>query len=102
MVFAFVLSEIFASLGFFTFFYLLQFVILIGWFLIILVSFLLIIAQCRLAKYNSIKEAINLKEVINDIKRIGLLNLIGWVIIMCVLTLGVFGILILLGFLNGH
>ena len=50
------------------------------------------IAMCRLAKYDNIGEALNFREVIEDIKKIGLGRYIGWyvlVIIICII-LGIF------------
>ena len=60
--------------------------------LYIIFGFLMEVAMCRLAKYDNIGEALNFREVIEDIKKIGLGRYIGWyvlVIIICII-LGIF------------
>ncbi len=55
--------------------------------LYIIFGLLLEIAMCRLAKYDSIGEAINIKEVIGDIQEIGVGRYIGWYIILLIITI---------------
>ena len=62
--------------------------------LYIIFGLLLEIAMCRLAKYDSIGEALNFKEVIGDIKEIGVGRYIGWYILLLI-------IIIVLGFILG-
>ena len=62
--------------------------------LYIIFGLLLEIAMCRLAKYDSIGEAINIKEVIGDIKEIGVGRYIAWYIILIIAC-------IVLGFIIG-
>ena len=50
--------------------------------------------MCRLAKYDEIGEALNFKEVIGDIKEIGIGRYIGWYILLLVIS-------IVLGFILG-
>ena len=58
-----------------------------------LFGLLLEIAMCRLAKYDSIGEAINIKEVIGDIQEIGVGRYIGWYILLLIITI-VLGIIL--------
>lgn len=46
---------------------------------------LLFFAKARLAYYNSLKEALRVNKVIEDIRRIGILNIIKWLIVMFIL-----------------
>jgi hypothetical protein len=62
--------------------------------LYIIFGLLLEIAMCRLAKYDSIGEAINFKEIIGDIKEIGVGRYIGWYVILLIIA-------IVLGFILG-
>ena len=62
--------------------------------LFIIFGLLLEIAMCRLAKYDSIKEALRIKEVIGDIQEIGVGRYIGWYILLVVIC-------IVLGFILG-
>lgn len=48
-------------------------------------EFFLFFAKARLAYFNSLHEALNIKKVIGDIKSIGIVNIIKWLIIMAVL-----------------
>ena len=48
-------------------------------------EFLLFFAKARLAYFNSLREALNIKKVIGDIFRIGLLNILKWLIVMAIL-----------------
>ncbi len=65
--------------------------------LYIIFGLLLEIAMCRLAKYDSIGEAINIGEVIGDIKEIGVGRYIGWYILLLIIAL-VLGVV--LGFIT--
>ena len=46
---------------------------------------LLFFAKARLAYFNSLQEALKINKVIDDIKRIGIVNIIKWLIIMFIL-----------------
>ena len=46
---------------------------------------LLFFAKARLAYFNSLQEALRINEVIRDIRRIGIFNLIKWLIVMAIL-----------------
>lgn len=48
-------------------------------------EFFLFFAKARLAYFNSLQEALNIKKVIKDIRNIGIVNIIKWLIIMAVL-----------------
>ena len=67
---------------------------LVAMILYIIFGLLLEIAMCRLAKYDSIGEAIKFGEVIGDIKEIGLGRYIGWYILLLIIA-------IVLGFVLG-
>ena len=59
-------------------------------FLLILITYLvfeffLFFAKARLAYFNSLHEALNIKKVIGDIRSIGIVNIIKWLIIMAIL-----------------
>ena len=51
----------------------------------IVFEFLLFFAKARLAYFNSLKEALKINKVIDDIRRIGIINIIKWLIVMAVL-----------------
>ncbi len=61
--------------------------VIVAMILYIIFGLLLEIAMCRLAKYDSIGEAINIGEVIGDIQEIGVGRYIGWYILLFVITL---------------
>lgn len=65
--------------------------------LYIIFGLLLEIAMCRLAKYDEIGEALNIKEVIGDIKEIGIGRYIVWYILLLVICI-VLGLI--LGFIT--
>ncbi|AMD17423.1 hypothetical protein TL18_04950 [Methanobrevibacter sp. YE315] len=46
---------------------------------------LLFFAKARLAYFNSLHEALRINKVIEDIRRIGILNIIKWLIVMAIL-----------------
>ena len=48
-------------------------------------EFLLFFAKARLAYFNSLSEALNVKKVIRDIRSIGIVNIIKWLIVMAIL-----------------
>ena len=50
--------------------------------LFIIFGLFMVIAQCRLAKYDSLGEAFSFGEVFSDIKEIGFLRLIGFIIVL--------------------
>jgi len=51
----------------------------------IIFEFLLFFAKARLAYFNSLHEALKINNVIEDIRRIGIINIIKWLIVMAVL-----------------
>lgn len=51
----------------------------------ILFEILLFFAKARLAYLNSLKEALKVNEVVNDIRTIGVINIVKWVIFMALL-----------------
>ena len=59
---------------------------IVGMILLIIFALLLIIAQCRLAKTESLAEALNFAEVINDIKEIGIVKFIAIIIIVSIIA----------------
>ena len=67
---------------------------IVGMILFIIFGLLLEIAMCRLAKYDSIGEALNIKEVIGDIQEIGIGRYVGWYILLILFC-------IILGFVTG-
>ena len=60
---------------------------IIGMILFIIFGLLLNIAMCRLAKYDSIGEALNFREVIGDISEIGIGRYIVWYILLLVICI---------------
>ena len=48
-------------------------------------EFFLFFAKARLAYFNSLREALNIKKVIGDIRSIGIVNIIKWLIVMAIL-----------------
>lgn len=48
-------------------------------------EFLLFFAKARLAYFNSLPEALKINEVMRDIRRIGIVNIIKWLIVMAIL-----------------
>lgn len=48
-------------------------------------EFFLFFAKARLAYFNSLHEALNIKKVIGDIRSIGIVNIIKWLIVMAIL-----------------
>lgn len=54
--------------------------------LFIIFGLLMVIAQCRLAKYDSLGEAFSFGEVFSDIKEIGFLRLLGFVIVLWIIA----------------
>lgn len=48
-------------------------------------EFFLFFAKARLAYFNSLREALKITEVIRDIRRIGIVNIIKWLIVMAIL-----------------
>lgn len=64
--------------------------VIVALILYIIFGLLLEIAVCRLAKYDDIGDAVNIKEVIADIQKITLGRYLGWYIILFIIAL-VFG-----------
>lgn len=68
-----------------------EFIVTVGLVLVLVLiiylifEFLLFFAKARLAYFNSLKEALNIKKVIGDIRSIGIVNIIKWLVIMAVL-----------------
>jgi len=63
-------------------------IVFMVWFILSLIAtFFLIIATSRLAETDSLKEALKIDEVIEDISRIGLANYIIWIVLY--ITLGI-------------
>lgn len=52
-------------------------------------EFLLLFAKARLAYLNSLKEALKINKVMGDIKKIGIVNIIKWIILMIMLLVAV-------------
>ena len=48
-------------------------------------EFLLFFAKARLAYFNSLPEALKINKVIGDIRNIGIIKIIKWIIVMAVL-----------------
>ena len=59
--------------------------LILGFILLIVFAILLVIAQCRFAKTESLGDALNFGEVINDIKEIGIVKVIAVLIIVAVI-----------------
>ena len=55
--------------------------------LYIIFGLLVEIAMCRLAKYDSIGEALNIGEVIGDIREIGIGRYIAWYLLLIIITI---------------
>ena len=66
----------------------------------VLISWVLSMSICRLAYYDSIGEALNIKEAYNDLKTIGFANMLIYVlvlaIIMCVIIIAVVAVVALI------
>ena len=60
--------------------------LIVGMILLIIFAILLVIAQCRLAKTESLGEALNIREVINDLKEIGIVKFIAILIIISIIA----------------
>ena len=58
-----------------------------------------IIGLCRLAKYNSLKEAFNFKIIVDELKQKGLKLLIG-IIVLCIITILLSAILSIFNFIS--
>ena len=72
--------------SFFATFGLMLLVILITY---LLFEFLLVFAKARLAYLNSLSEALKINKVLIDIKNIGIVNIIKWIILMIILMVAV-------------
>jgi hypothetical protein len=51
----------------------------------IIFEFLLFFAKARLAYFNSLTEALKINKVITDIRNIGIIKIIKWIIVMAIL-----------------
>ena len=60
--------------------------LIVGMILLIIFAILLVIGQCRLAKTESLREALNIGEVINDLKEIGIVKFIAILIIISIIA----------------
>ncbi len=67
--------------------------VIVALILYIIFDLLLEIGMCRLVKYDSISEAIDIREVIGDIQEIGVERYIGWYILLLIITI-VLGIIL--------
>ena len=76
LLFNFKILEFLATLGF-------VFVLILITYLVF--EFFLFFAKARLAYFNSLHEALNIKKVIADIRSIGIVNIIKWLIVMAIL-----------------
>lgn len=63
-----------------------EYLAIIGFILLIVFALLLLIAQCRFAKTESLGDALNFGEVINDIKEIGIVKVILVLIIVGIIA----------------
>ena len=69
----------------------LEFLATVGFVLVLILiiyfifEFFLFFAKARLAYFNSLREALKINEVIGDIRRIGIVNIIKWLIVMAIL-----------------
>ena len=61
------------------------FVLVLIFIIYFIFEFLLFFAKARLAYFNSLREALKINEVIRDIRRIGIVNIIKWLIVMAIL-----------------
>ena len=60
--------------------------LILGFILLIVFAILLVIAQCRFAKTESLGEALNIGEVINDLKEIGIVKVLAIIIIIGIIS----------------
>ena len=63
-----------------------EYLLIVGIILLIVFAVLLLVAQCRFAKTESLGDALNFGAVINDIKKIGIVKVIAVVIIISVIA----------------
>lgn len=63
----------------------LGFVLLVILITYIVFEFLLFFAKARFAYFNSLKEALKINKVIEDIRNIGIVNIIKWLVVMAIL-----------------
>ena len=76
MLFSYKIPEFLATVG------LVFLLIIIIYFIF---EFFLFFAKARLAYFNSLPEALKINKVIGDIRRIGIVNIIKWLIVMAIL-----------------
>ncbi len=61
------------------------FVLVLIFIIYFIFEFFLFFAKARLAYFNSLREALKINEVIRDIRRIGIVNIIKWLVVMAIL-----------------
>lgn len=59
--------------------------VIIGIVLFVIFTLLLYMGVCRLAKYNSLSEGVDIPEAARDLKRIGIGKIIGWMVLLIVI-----------------
>ena len=64
-----------------------KYLIIIGLIIYIIALFAMLMAQCRLAKTDSLTEALNVKECLMDISRIGVVKVIAVIIILAIVVI---------------
>ena len=62
-----------------------QITVIIGIILLVIFTLLLYMGVCRLAKYNSLSEGVDIPEAARDLKRIGIGKIIGWMVLLIVI-----------------
>ena len=72
-------------------------VIIVGIILYIIFSIMNYVAIARFANTGEFSDAIALKEVFGDVKRIGIFKIIGFVIVLFILMLVILAVLIIIG-----
>ena len=63
-----------------------EYLLIIGILLLIVFAILLLVAQCRFAKTESLGDALNFGEVINDIKEIGIVKVVVVLILIAIIA----------------
>lgn len=61
--------------------------LLINIFIVLLFTYFTVIALARLAHTNSLKESINIKKIIEDLKNIGVIHFTLWILVMFILMI---------------
>ena len=76
LIYSFRINEFLATFGL---------LLLIIFIVYIIFECLLFFAKARLAYFNSLQEALKVNKVVEDIRRIGIVNIIKWLIVMAIL-----------------